>query len=292
MSDRKTQIFLDNKQAIHGLAYRMMGARADAEDIVQDVALRWAKEPEWERIDNPKSWLLTVASRLAIDQLRRAYRARETYVGPWLPEPIDSEEAPAPSADGRLDRAESLSMAIMTLMDELSPEERVALLLHDVFDMGFQEVGTALGKSDSAVRQLASRARKRLRAGAPRPHALDDQAKSLLLAFLEASQTGDHDRLLQLMAPDISLISDGGGKARAALRPLHGAVEVLTVWASVAEKQQDYVDITPASLNNQPAMLLHDKAGRLTSVILLTVTDNAVSHIHIIRNPDKLAGLG
>ncbi len=294
MTDPKTQLFLDQKGAIHGLAYRMMGARADADDIVQEVALRWAKQDNWHQIDNPKAWLLKVASRLAIDQLRRAYRSRETYVGPWLPEPIDSDEdslSAAPAADERLDRAESLSMAIMTLMDELGPEERVALLLHDVFDMDFKSVADALGKSDSAVRQLASRARKRLRAGTPRPHPLDDQAKSLLSAFVEASLSGNRERLMALMAPDITMISDGGGKVRASYRPLHGIEDVLTVWASVSEKQQGYVEMTPARLNNQPALLIKDKNDGVLSAVLLTLSDRAVTHIHIVRNPDKLAGL-
>ncbi|MEN8721282.1 MAG: RNA polymerase sigma factor SigJ [Alphaproteobacteria bacterium] len=295
MTDPKTQIFLDHKGAIYGLAYRMLGGRADADDIVQEVALRWAKFDDWHTLKTPKSWLLTVASRLSIDQLRRAYRSRETYVGPWLPEPIDSEEplvpSAAPSADDRLDRAETLSMAIMTLMDELGPEERVALLLHDVFDLDFRAVADALGKSDSAVRQMASRARKRLRAGTPRPHALDEQAKDLLSAFFEASQSGNREKLLQLMAPDITLISDGGGKARASLRPLYGVDDVLTVWASVAEKQQGHVAMTFANLNNQPAILIKDKTDGLMSAILLTVNDRAVTHIHIVRNPDKLKGL-
>lgn len=293
-SDPKTQIFLDHKQAIFGLAYRMMGARADADDIVQDVALRWAKEDGWERIDNPKGWLLTVTSRLAIDQLRKAYRARESYVGPWLPEPIMSEAidmTPPAQADEQLDRAESLSMAIMTLMDQLGPEERVALLLHDVFDLDFKQVGDALGKTDAAARQLASRARKSLRAATPAPTPLDDKAMGLLSAFIEASRTGDRDKLMTLMAPDISLISDGGGKARASLRPLAGIDDVLTVWGSVTEKQKDYVDIVPTELNNQPAVLINDHKGRLTSVIFLTVSDAGISQIFIVRNPDKLAGL-
>ena len=165
------------------------------------------------------------------------------------------------------------------------------MALNGCLDVGYRTKHLAAFVVEVLHDRLCCRARKRLRAGTPRPHPLDDQAKSLLSAFVEASLSGNRERLMALMAPDITMISDGGGKVRASYRPLHGIEDVLTVWASVSEKQQGYVEMTPARLNNQPALLIKDKNDGVLSAVLLTLSDRAVTHIHIVRNPDKLAGL-
>ena len=216
---------------LFGLAYRMLGSRADAEDVVQETYVRWhAVSPG--TVDTPEAWLVTTASRLAIDRLRRLRTEREAYVGPWLPEPIVTAAAP----DRDLDLAGDLSIAFMTLLERLAPDERAAFLLHDVFDVGYGDIAAVLEKSEAACRQVVHRARTRVR-GERRRFDVSESAKAALLEkFTAAMEARDEQALLALFAPDATWTADGGGKTAAAPRPIVGADRIARLVIGLREK--------------------------------------------------------
>lgn len=277
-----------------GLAYRMLGSLEDAEDVVQDAALKWAGVDARE-VRDPNAFLMTMVSRLAVDRLRARKRERTHYAGPWLPEPLVGPEADAlgiriEAPDAGIELADTLSLALLHVMETLSPRERAAFLMHDVFEMGYGEIAVALGREEAACRKLVSRARTAIRQSKPPvdPPAPSDQA--LVERFMRASVSGDMESLMGLMAPDIELISDGGGKARAAYRPLHGADDVALVLTSIAGKIEPALTLQWTRLNGMIATILKD-GPQLHSATAYAIADGKVTAIYMIRNPDKLAVL-
>jgi RNA polymerase sigma-70 factor (ECF subfamily) len=279
-------VFDEHRSYLFGVAYRMLASAADAEDVVQDAYLRWSAEPRGD-IESPRGFLTTVVVRLCLDELRSARARRETYVGPWLPEPLlVDENDPANAAE----LADSLSLAFLVVLEELTPAERAAFLLHDVFEYGYSDIAAMLGRAEPACRQLVSRARQRV---GDRHHRFDaDRALGHQLAdrFVTACSTGDVDGLLELLADDVVVWTDGGGKARAARNPIYGAEKAIRFLVAISQTVPESAEIRHALLNGQPGVLIvADRA--VTTAIALDVIDGAVVGVRVVSNPDKLAAI-
>ncbi|HET9985875.1 MAG TPA: RNA polymerase sigma-70 factor [Longimicrobiales bacterium] len=275
------------------VAYRMLGSVGEAEDIVQEALLRVHQVLRaGERIESPQTYVATVVTRLAIDELRSARVRRETYVGEWLPEPLLADEAEDPAE--RAEMADSLSFAFLVLLESLSPEQRAVFLLHDVFGYAFAEVAAIVGKSEATCRQLASRARRHLRERTPRFEPRSDDARELADRFFAAVQHGDLDGLEALLARDASLHGDGGGNAPAVARPLQGRARVahaLLGWTRAGERFGGFT-VRRVDVNGQPGAVNVDAAGRVISVMALDIRDGRIQAVRAIVNPDKLRHVG
>ena len=246
---------------LFGLAYRMLGSRADAEDVVQETYVRW-HAVEKSEIESPEAWLVTTASRLAIDRLRRLKTERESYIGPWLPEPIVAPAAP----DRNLDLADDLSIAFLTLLERLAPDERAAFLLHDVFDVDYNEIAAVLEKSEAACRQVVHRARTRVRGQRKRFDVTESAKAALLQKFTAAMEARDEQALLALFAPDATWTADGGGKTGAAPLPIVGADRIARLVIGLREKfWAENRTIEIATVNGETGLCLRD-GNRLTAV--------------------------
>jgi RNA polymerase sigma-70 factor, ECF subfamily len=270
---------------LFGLAYRMLGSRAEAEDIVQEAYIRW-HETERDKIDNPEAWLVTTTTRLAIDRLRRLQTEREAYVGPWLPEPIVT---PAPPPDHNLDLAADLSIAFLTLLERLAPEERAAFLLHDVFDVGYGEIASVLERSEAACRQVVHRARERVR-GDRKRFDVTESAKALMLQkFMAAMEARNEQALLELFAPDATWTADGGGKAGAAPLPIVGADRIAKLVISLRERfwaPGRVVEV--ATVNGETGLCIRD-GDRLTATMSIATDGEHILAVYAVVNPDKLS---
>ena len=266
-----------------GLAYRMLGSRSDAEDIVQDAYLRFAGAQD---VHNAEAFLVTVVTRLCLDRLKSARAQREVYVGPWLPEPVFDAEGL--SADTATELADDLSFALLLALDRLSPLERAAFLLHDVFDTPFSEIAAMLDRTEASCRQLASRARRAVRDGRPVPAAVPENHAYLLQAFSEAVASGDIRQLAELLREDAVAITDGGGHKFAARNPIKGADKVARFFIGLAGKiaGQD-VRIQPAVINGAVGALLY-LDGELDLTMSMAIDGEKIAAIYIVRNPDKL----
>jgi RNA polymerase sigma-70 factor (TIGR02957 family) len=275
------------------IAYRMLGSVAEAEDVVQEALLRSHRAlASDERIESPHAYVATVTTRLAIDELRSARARRERYVGEWLPEPIltDNQDDPASHAD----MADSLSMAMLVLLESLSPEQRAVLLLRDVFDYGYDEVARIVGRSEDSVRQLAVRARRSVEAGRPRFQTSRAQREELSQRFFAAAQDGDLAGLEALLAHDVVLTGDGGGKVPALARSLRGRNRVartLLNWVRTGQRIPGGA-MRPAEVNGSPGALLLDGDERLIGVWSLEIAGGQIQSVKSIVNPEKLAHLG
>jgi RNA polymerase sigma-70 factor (ECF subfamily) len=267
-----------------GLAYRMLGSRSDADDVLQDAYLRFA---EAQDVHNPQAFLVTVVTRLCLDRLKSARARREVYVGPWLPEPIVDAEAMSPDAATEL--ADDLSFALLLALDRLSPLERAAFLLHDVFDMPFADVARTLERTEAACRQLATRARQAVRKERPAPPAPLESHAKLLAAFNHAIASGDVAKLASLLQADAIMLSDGGGRKIAALNPIHGAEKIARFFVGVTRKNlsQHEVRIEPAIINGSYGALLY-LDGEFDQTISLAIDGDKIAAIYLVRNPDKL----
>lgn len=276
-------------------AYRLLGSIADAEDVVQEVWLRWSRV-ESGTVEQPRAYLLKITTRLALNRLRQKRTRREEYVGPWLPEPLPSATAgsssPAREGAEAVEIAESVSMAMLVVLQTLSPSERAAFVLHEVFGLPFNEVATTLGKTEPAVRQLAHRARSHVHARAPRHQVDAERHRQVTERFLQACLTGDAGALVAMMSPEVTLISDGGGQRRAALRPIVGSDKVLRWMVGVLNQPESraieaaYLDM----VNGQDAIVARGAHG-VDSVLFLTVEQEGITAIYALRNPDKLTRL-
>jgi RNA polymerase sigma-70 factor (ECF subfamily) len=279
---------LDTEFAVYrpllfSLAYRMLGTRADAEDIVQDAYLRWRSASQ-EEVRAPKSYLTTVVARLSLDSLKSARRKRETYVGEWLPEPI--VEPPGTSA---VEMAESLSLAFLHVLETLSPDERVAFLLREVFDADYAEIAATLDTSEANCRQLIARARKHIRDRRPRFKVDRARQQSVLQQFLIAAQTGDPSKLLPLLSPDVVMHSDGGGKVAATINPIYGADKVSRFFQGIAKKGATLGLVSEfATVNGSPGALLMQGETRSAVVSIELNETGLVEHIFFVVNPEKL----
>ena len=266
-----------------GLAYRMLGSRSDAEDVVQDAWLRFAGA---QGVQNPEAFLVTVVTRLCLDRLKSARARREVYVGPWLPEPVfDAESLSAGTAT---ELADDISFALLLALDRLSPPERAAFLLHDVFDTPFPQVAAMLDRSETACRQLASRARRAVRDDRPVPAETPDNHARLLQAFGEAAVSGNVAALAELLREDAVAITDGGGRKSAALNPIIGADKVARFFVGVAAKNAGHdMRVEPAMINGALGALLYlDGEPELTFSV--AVDGEKIAAIYLVRNPDKL----
>jgi RNA polymerase sigma-70 factor (TIGR02957 family) len=275
------------------IAYRMLGSVSEAEDVVQEALLRLHRaESEGERIESPRAYVSTVVTRLGIDQLRSARRRRETYVGEWLPEPLltSEEEDPAQQAE----MADSLSLSFLVLLETLSPEQRAVFLLHDVFDYPYEEVARIVRKSEANTRQLASRARRHVDERRPRFEATREERERLADRFFAAVCEGDVKSLEAMLAEDVVLAGDGGGKAPAIARALHGARRVarlLANWRRAADRFGG-MSMRRVEVNGQPGAMVVDADDKLISVIALDIADGQVQGVRSVVNPDKLGHLG
>jgi RNA polymerase sigma-70 factor (ECF subfamily) len=273
--------FTNERPALLGLAYRMLGSLSDAEDVVQDAWLRWSAADR-SSIRNPAAWLTTVTTRLALDRTRTVRRRRETYVGPWLPEPVATD----PSPEDRAELAESLTLGFLILLDTLSPTERAVLLLADVFATPFADVAAALGKSEEACRQIASRARRKLHRKQPRPASIAD--RNLLEELVMATTRGDVTSVLSLLDPEVVLETDGGPNRRAARRPFRGADRVARLGIKLIH-QVDQYPMTRMVVNNRPSIVIDHPDGPI--VAQADEQNGRIVAIRVLMNPDKLAGL-
>lgn len=275
--------FEEHRPALERLAYRMLGSLADADDVVQEAYLRWARADR-SGVSSPRAFLLATATRLCIDQ-RRAVDARKAgYVGPWLPEPLVEAADPA----GRAEAAEQVSLAFLVALESLGPVERAAYLLRRAFDYEYAEIAGVLGKSEAACRQLVSRAEARVRERRPRFDPDPAEAERLTEAFLAACRTGDLAGLTQLLAGDAVAVTDGGGKASAALAPIRGADRVARFLLGVLRKAPPGVEYRRVRVNGLPGVTAV-LAGEVWHVLTLDAADGRVAAVYVVRNPDKLA---
>ena len=283
--DPRTALFQQHRPRLLGLAYRMLGTPADAEDVLHDAWLRWDAQ-DVAALDDPEAWLVTVTTRLALDRLRRAKTERAHYTGPWLPEPV---AAAVDAPDATVERSETLTLSFLLLLERLSPEERAAFLLHEVFDYGHAEAAQILGIAEDACRQRVHRARARLREGRPRFHVDAQAQRRLLERFVAALRKPTLESLQALFAEDAVAVSDGGGVARAILHPLHGAERLARLYMQIAQLTADAgLRYELRTLNGAPALLTW-RDDKLFVASWVDCEDDRITAIHAIRHPDKLA---
>jgi RNA polymerase sigma-70 factor (ECF subfamily) len=289
--------YTEYRPLMFSIAYRMTGSISDAEDIVQEAFLRLTRAlREGVSITAPKAYLATVTTRLAISHLRSARVRREAYVGAWLPEPLVADElapAAAPDPAERAEMSDSLSMAFLVLLESLSPTERAVFLLHEVFGYDYREIAEITGKSEPNCRQIFARARQHVDQGKPRFETSREQRDEVARRFFEAAGGGDLNGLLELLAPDVVVIGDGGGKGQAKREPTYGPDRVARFLLGLfrrAQKEGTYAVATV--VNGQPGAVVYDSEGRVASVFALDIADGQVQAIRSVVNPDKLQHLG
>ena len=286
-SNQSATVFEAERPALLALAYRMLGERAIAEDVVQDAWLRWRKvEPD--TLDHPAAWLRTVTTRLAIDALRRARSRREAYIGPWLPEPL--LEDPASDFTARLETVQQAELALVWVMEFLTPDERAAFILHDTFEEPYTAIASVLDKSEAACRKLVSRARAKTSAAPMQIDASREAVTGLLERLMQASLSGDLKSIREILAEDVVAISDGGGKARAALRPLYGADETAQVMHAIATRKQIGAKPVLVVVNGRPAIAILDGGAldHITTLAPSRTDPSRIGWLYTMRNPDKL----
>ena len=268
---------------LFGLAYRMVGSRADAEDLVQDAYLRW-------HFESAEAWLVTTTTRLALDRLRRLKTERDAYFGPWLPDPIvGPASTAAPSPDQHLELADDLSMAFLTLLERLAPEERAAFLLHDVFEVDYRAIASVIGRSEAASRQVVHRARERIRGERKRFETTEAAKAALLQRFLAAVEARDEQALLGLFAPDASWTADGGGKTAASPRPIVGADRIAHLVIGLREKfWQAGWRFERAVINGETGLCVLD-GERLVATLSIATDGRQIQAVYAVVNPDKLS---
>jgi RNA polymerase sigma-70 factor (ECF subfamily) len=283
----RTEAFEQQRGRLQGIAYRMLGSRAEAEDVVQEAWLRWHRATA-DDIRSPQAWLIAATTRLCIDRLRQLRSAREVYVGPWLPEPLMLDSAPP--ADHATELASDLSVAFLALLERLAPEERAAFLLHEIFDSGYDDIARILGRSEAASRQMVSRARKRVRDAQPRVQVSAEARTRLLEGLAQAVQNQDQAALLKLLAEEATWTSDGGGKAKAAKKVVRGAAHVARFATGVLRKYLANLSFRAITVNGEGglAAYFHDQ---LISVMTIRTDGQRILDVFSILNPDKLRGL-
>ncbi|HEY8482881.1 MAG TPA: RNA polymerase sigma-70 factor [Spirillospora sp.] len=280
--------FEEHRDLLFAVAYRMLGTAADAEDVVQDTWLRWSAADR-SGVADPKAYLVRIATNVALDRLRSVRTKRETYVGPWLPEPMLT----SPDVAEDVERSESVSLAMLVVLETLSPLERAVFVLKEVFGYPYSEIAEALDRSETSVRQLGTRARKHVQARRPRFAAGGAERRAATERFLDAVLGGDVNRLMEVLAPDVALWTDGGGKVRAARRLVHGAGKVARWLAGVVGRPYEGVDpedmrIRRVDLNGEPALVVDGPQGPISAVAVDPDETGRVRAVHLIANPDKL----
>ena len=286
-----SDLYEEHRPLMFSIAYRMLGSASDAEDIVQEAFLRLHRESDKAtKIESPKAYLSAVTTRLSIDHLRSARVRRERYVGTWLPEPLVTEEQ---DVEQHAVTADSLSMAFLVLLESLSPVERAVFLLREVFEYAYDEISTIVGKSEDNCRQIAVRARRQVEARKPRFDASRERREELARRFFEAVANGDQAGLVDLLAADVVVYADGGGKAAAFPRPVHGRERVVRLLLGPTARggRVEVAGLRAVSINGQPGALLLDPAGRPVVAISLDIADDLVQTVRAISNPEKLRHL-
>ncbi|HEY1013174.1 MAG TPA: RNA polymerase sigma-70 factor [Herpetosiphonaceae bacterium] len=278
------ELFNQYRPLLFAIAYRMLGSVMDAEDMVQETFLRWERSAA--EIESPKAYLTTAITRLCIDHLGSARMQRESYIGPWLPEPLATANDPGESAA----LAESLSVAFMVLLERLNPTDRAIFLLREAFGYDYGEIAAIVGKSEANCRQIARRARERVHSDRPRFQAPPAQVARLTEAFLHTCAAGDLDGLIAMLAEDATIYSDGGGKVTAARKPISGAEKVARFILGVLEKVKGAVEVRVMSVNGEPSIVMFAGPAPI-SVLSMHVADDRIEDLYLVVNPDKLAHL-
>jgi RNA polymerase sigma-70 factor (ECF subfamily) len=282
-----TESFQKHRARLFGIAYRMLGVRADAEDVLQDAWLRWSQADRAE-LQSEEAWLVTVVTRLAIDKLRAAKAEREAYVGWWLPEPLVEVDDRTPEAVAEF--ASDLSVAFLYVLERLSPDERAAFLLRQVFDQDYGEIAATLGKTEAACRQMVHRASERVQQERPRYEVSRDAHRRLLERFVEAARTGERAALKAMLADDVQAIGDGGGKVPAFDKVLGGADRIANLYWALFLRLGPQVAYRIATINGEPGILRYVE-GKLESAQSFITDGERIIAIYAVRNPDKLAGI-
>jgi len=277
-------LFETYRPRLLGLAYKLLGSRSDAEDVVQDAWLRW-RQADQVGIREPEAWLVTTTTRLGIDRLRSAKTQRTDYIGPWLPEPLEIDESPDPEHHAEV--AEQVSLAFLTVLERLGPEERAAFLLKEAFDYDYAQIAPLLGQSEANCRQMVHRARERVRAERPRFDVAPERHRRLLERFMQAARVGDKPAITALLREDARLISDGGGKAVAATRPLLGRERIARLFWAAYRRPDPTTQWRMGTVNSEPAILRY-RAGQLAAVIVASSDGDSILELFNVANPDKL----
>ncbi|MFS8101054.1 RNA polymerase sigma-70 factor [Lentzea alba] len=280
--DAATDAFVSHRNLLFTIAYEMLGSAADAEDVLQETWLRWAGV-DHGTVENSRAYLVRIVTRQALSRLRTLGRRKESYVGSWLPEPLLT----TPDVAEDVELADSVSMAMMLVLETLTPTERAVFVLREVFDLDYDEIATAVDKNATAVRQIAHRARSHVASRRPRGTVSQDQTRDALAAFQRATETGDLQGLLDLLAPDVVLLGDGGGVKQAVPRPIVGADKVARLLLGGLLKVTGWT-MEPASANGHPALIVRFD-GELDTVIALRIDDGLISGLYAVRNPEKLS---
>jgi len=285
VNDQVDSAFERNRQRLFGLGYRMLGSRAEAEDLVQDAYVRW-HQADHAAIRNAEAWLVTTATRLAIDRLRALKTEREAYVGPWLPEPMMADSTPPP--DRHLELASDLSIAFLVLLERLGPEERAAFLLHDVFEFEYREIAGVLERNEDACRQIVHRARTRIRTERKRFDVTDAAKAQLLRKFTDAVNAGDQQTLVDLFAPDATWTADGGGRAGAGTRPIIGNENIARLVMGLRPRLHgDASTMELIDVNGETGLCVRTD-GRITAVISISTDGEHIHAAYAVVNPAKL----
>ncbi|RAY11289.1 RNA polymerase subunit sigma-24 [Actinomadura craniellae] len=280
--DLATESFVSYRDLLFTVAYEMLGSAADAEDVLQEVWLRWVKV-DLAQVRDQRAYLVRITTRQALNRLRTLSRRKEAYVGPWLPEPLLT----TPDVAEDVELAESLSLALMFVLETLAPTERAVFVLHEVFDIGYDDIAAAIGKSPAAARQIAYRARRHVDARRPRTPVSPEETRAVLDSFQRALVTGDLQGLLDVLAPDVVFVSDGGGLRQAALRPVAGVDKVLAYMAGSVAKAGGAFTSEPTTVNGNPGLILR-LDGVIDGVLAFRVENTRVTGLYYVRNPEKL----
>ncbi|MEV0272091.1 RNA polymerase sigma-70 factor [Hamadaea sp. NPDC050747] len=283
MTDTATDAFVRHRSLLFTVAYEMLGSAADAEDVLQETWLRWAGV-DLDAVQDQRAYLVRITTRLALTRLRTLRRRKESYIGPWLPEPLLT----APDVAEDVELADSVSMAMLLVLETLTPTERAVFVLREVFDIEYEEIAEAVGKTQTAVRQIAHRARQHVAARRPRGDVSPAQARTVLDAFQRAVETGDLQGLLDILAPDVVFLGDGGGIVRAVPQPIVGADRIARVFLTGMTKVSPTTKLAPAEINGYPALILRID-GDVDTVLGLRVDDGRITGLYAVRNPEKLS---
>jgi RNA polymerase sigma-70 factor (TIGR02957 family) len=284
-SDAATEAFMAHRNLLFTAAYELLGSAADAEDVLQETWLRWV-DVDLDTVRDQRAYLVRIATRQALGRLRTLGRRREAYVGPWLPEPLLT----TPDVAEDVELAESVSMAMLLVMETLTPTERAVFLLREVFALEYEEIAEAVDKSPAAVRQIAHRARSHVAARRPRGVVSADETRDALGAFQRAIETGDLQSLVDVLAPDVVMLSDGGGVKQALVRPVSGAHRVARLLGLGLPRIVGEVSVEPVQINGGPALVIRID-GEIDNVVAVRIDDGLVTGLYIVRNPEKLSRL-
>jgi RNA polymerase sigma-70 factor (ECF subfamily) len=278
--------FVELRPRLFSIAYRMLGMRADAEDVVQEAWLRW-READHATLQSETAWLVTVTTRLAIDRLRARQQERAGYTGNWLPEPLMELESEGHTPESAAEQASDVSVAILWVLERLAPEERAAFLLRQVFDEDYPDIAATLGKSEASCRQMVHRAAERVKLEQPRFEVPAESHRELLGKFMQAAAVADRDAMKRFLAPDVAIVADGGGKVNSFLKILHGAARIAGVYWSMEHAFPRRVQYRMATINGAPGLLRYVD-GRIESAQSFDFVDGRIAAVYIVRNPDKL----